>query len=325
MLKRTDTASYTWASRDQTLEHADPATAARVRRLRVGHAPPGVLRGIERFTGLRVLEVIGDAPLDLAPLCAGLLELYAVELELRAGVTGEQGLAELPAFRDLTLTGDGEQLPTVVTGLAWDKIGAPQYLRLVARGAPFVVDVTPLGALASLEGLVGDRIVLGPRDISGEAFAALLPPRVYALHSAHADEGDRRRLADAWAARPPAPHDATGEPGFSSYNHDRVHLEASASDAHRGDWSHDPEERSWTLQLDVVPILGTDPDNGEVNYRAQALLEEQLRGTHPALAERIEYDTTAEALFLTIASGDDEDRDHIDHAVRAAISALQQA
>jgi len=57
LLKQTDTASYERASRKQALEHADPATAARVRGLRIEHAPPGVLRGIEQFTGLRVLEV----------------------------------------------------------------------------------------------------------------------------------------------------------------------------------------------------------------------------------------------------------------------------
>lgn len=323
MLKRTDTATYTWTSRDLTLEHADPATAARVQQLRVEHAPPGVLRGIERFTGLGVLEIIADAPLDLCPLCAGLRELYAVELELHAGVTGEQSLAELPAFCNLYLTGDAEQLPATLAGLAWDQIGAPNNVHLVARGAAFVVDITPLGALASLEILAGERIVLGPRDISGEAFAALLPPRLYILHSAHVDERDRKRLADAWASRPPAPRGAVGEPGFFSYSHDRVRLDASAADSWHGDWSQDPEERSWTLQLDVVPILGGDPDDGEVNYRAQALLEKQLRRTHPAVAERIEYDTTAEALFLTIATADGEERDHIDQALRAAITALQ--
>ncbi len=321
-LKRTDTASYTWASRELTLEHADPATAARAGELRVEHAPPGVLRGIERFTGLGVLQVIADAPLDLAALCAGLRELYAVKLELHAGVTGEQGLAELPAFSDLYLTGDAEQLPAVVAGLAWERIGAPTHLHLTAHGGAFVVDVTPLGALTSLEGLVGERIVLGPRDISGEAFAALLPPRLYALHSAHADERDTRRLAEAEAVRPPPPRDASGEPGFFPY--DRVRLDGSAADPLQDVWSQDPEDRSWTLELDVVPILGGDPDAGEANYRAQALTEEELRRTRPVLAERVEYDTTAEALFLTIATGEDEDRRHVDQAVRAAITALRE-
>lgn len=322
MLKQTDTMSYTWTSRELTLEHADPATAARAGSLRVAHAPPGVLRGIERFTELGVLEVIVDAPLDLSPLCADLRELWAVDLDLHAGVTGEHGLAELPAF-GLYLTGDAEQLPAVVAGLAWERMGTPTDVHLIARGGAFVVDVTPLGALTSLECLVGKGVVLGPRDISGEDFAALLPPRLHTLHSAHADEEDRRRFADAWAARPPPPRDAAGEPSFFSYNDDRVRLDASAADPLQDVWSQDPEDRSWTLELDVVPIVGGDPDDGEVNYRAQALTEEELRRKHPALAERVEDDTTAEALFLTIATGDDEDRDRVDQAVRAAITALQ--
>ncbi len=321
MLKQTDTASYEWASRKQALEHADPATAARVQLLRLDHAPPGVLRGIEQFTGLGVLQVIVDTPLDLSPVCASLQDLWGVELELRASVTGEQALATLPAFSNLTLTGDAEHLPAAVATLAWERIGSPQDLRLVARGAAFVVDVTPLGALTSLEILVGERIVFGPRDISGEAFAALLAPRLKGLHSAYADEADKTRLADAWDARPPLPHDAVWEPGFFPY--DRVRLDASIVDEPQGVWSQDPEDQSWILQLDLVPILGGNPDDGEVNYQAQTLVEEHLRGTHPKLAERVAYDTTAEALFLIISTDDRRDRDHIDQAVRAAITALQ--
>lgn len=120
-----------------------------------------------------------------------------------------------------------------------------------------------------------------------------LGPRLHTLHIAHADDEDRRRFADAWAARPPPPGDATGEPGFFSYNDDRVSLDASACDAWQGVWSQDPDDRSWTLQLDVVPILGGDPDEGEVNYRAQTLVDKHLGRKRPALAERVEYDTTA--------------------------------
>lgn len=324
-LRQTDTASYTWTSKELTLEHADPATAASAQALRVEHAPPGVLRGIEQFTGLGVLEVIADAPLDLAPLClcAGLTELYAVELELRANVTGEKGLAQLPAFRDLYLNGDAEHLPAVVAGFAWDQIGSPSGLWLIARGGAFAVDVTPLGALASLVGLVGEGLVLGPRDISGEAFAALLPPHLYSLYSAHADEGDKERLAAADAVRPPAPDGTLDEPGFFSW--DKVDLGRSAVE---GDpaaaWWQDPEDGSWTLVLDLVPILGGDPDDGEVNYRAEALVQEELRRERPALGDRVEFDTTAEALFVILPEGHADDRDHIDQAVRTAVTALRQ-
>ncbi|MEJ7714515.1 MAG: hypothetical protein WKF40_01925 [Thermoleophilaceae bacterium] len=72
-LRQTDTVDYSWASPDQTLEHADAATAGRARGLRVEHGRGDVLRGIEQFTGLRTLEVVVEAPLDLAPL--GLLAL----------------------------------------------------------------------------------------------------------------------------------------------------------------------------------------------------------------------------------------------------------
>ncbi len=135
--------------------------------------------------------MIADAPLDLAPLCAGLTELDSVELDLHAGVSGEHGLAALGALRFLRLRGDAECLNAVVAGFAWDQIGSPSGLDLVARGGAFVVDVTPLGALTSLESLVGEGLVLGPRDISGEAFAALLPSCLHALYSAHADESDK--------------------------------------------------------------------------------------------------------------------------------------
>ncbi|MEJ7714516.1 MAG: hypothetical protein WKF40_01930 [Thermoleophilaceae bacterium] len=200
-------------------------------------------------------------------------------------------------------------------------------MTLVARGGAFVVDVTPLGALASLESLVGDGLVLGPRDISGEAFAALLPPRLHALYSAHADEGDKARLAAAEAVWPPFQPGA-GDPGFFDpgfFSWDKVALGRSAVE---GDpaaaWSQDPEDGSWTLVLDLVPILGGDPDDGEVNYRAEALVQEELSRQRPALGDRVEFDTTAEALFVILAEGDADDRDHIDQAVRTAVTALGQ-
>ncbi len=320
-LRQTDTVAYSWTSPEDPLEHADPATAGRARGLRVEHGRGDVLRGIEQFTGLRLLEVVVEAPLDLAPLGCGLAELHSVELDLRSGASGEQALAALPVLRYLRLAGDAECLNAAVAGFAWDRIGSPSELTLIARGGAFVVDVTPLGALASLVGLVGEGLVLGPRDIPGEAFAALLPPRLHALYSAHADESDKERLAAAEAVRPPPRPDADGEPGFFSW--DEVDLDPSAVEGEpAAAWSQDPEDGSWTLELDLVPTLGGDPDDGEVNYRAEALLQDELLREWPALGERVEFDTTAEALFVILPEGDAEDRDHIDQAVRAAVTAL---
>lgn len=327
-LRQFDTVSWRWGSKVQTLEQADPQTAALVRHLEVKHTPPGILRGIERFNGLRMLEIFMDGPLDLGPLACDLPELEALELRLRGPVTGEADLtgeavlAGFPHLGALAMRGSAEHLRQAVDTLDWASVGAIDQVYLEAVGNPFVLDITPLGALRGTTGLVTERIVLGPRELDAAAFAALLPPGLELLCSAHADRGDRDRIDDAFAIL--HPEIAAGQPSEAWFEcEQRVRLDPDAPDPPEPeDWNRDPQDGAWVLVVDLVPVVGRDGDDGAANHSVDRLVRRQLRDEHPDLARRVRFDTTAEELFLVVC-GDEADRDVVDTTVRAVVGRLR--
>lgn len=300
---------YVWRS-SEPIAAANPTVAARCRGLEIVSDDPDVLVGLEMFPGLYDLTVHVPADLNLAPLRAAPPELDALFLTIGGRLGSIEVLSGL-SLRSFSLNASAEHLPDLVAETDWSQLpeGVGVGMECTDRRG-CLVDVAPLHAVRGLTDLDGHRVVFEPRDVDARGFHDAVPPQIVRLTSSWVDDRDRDRIRGAGLFR--------ADPSTPEYSDFWEGVRVTLTD--------DPLPLPWEplddellLELDVVELLDIDTDAGDPNYLAERRLRSALSA---ADAERIAFDTTAEALNLQLPATDPELRGRVDDALRSVLDAL---